>query len=400
LFNENFPTENPAAFENGYVQDLFRKMQAGQNPASKWQTLLNNGCPGETTDGVIGNGPLRKELEERGLPVTVTPGSWIESTVSTAACPYTYTQGHPLHREYGQQRSQLESALDVIRKENTGTTAAKHPVQLVTMNIGANDIIRALGKCEAEVKAEYEATGDSKYNHPPYYEPEHEGHSEKDARGGCAKGHVGEIFHHIFGNVIAIGDAIERGGELALCTGKKSPCTASEKAVNYDSPFKFLGFYDPYGSVFEETSNACQKTPSPAACNREIVEGSLVLDAILNIDMNELIEEILPHGCFANPEPAFNPGIINKPELEWGEGAFGSLVSTGHGGKPNGKGGIEPDPSPLGTLQKYTNMANFTTATNPEAVNDQYKGKNGPGDIHPTPLGYEVLANTMQEQCP
>jgi len=425
LFNENYPTERPFSFElvraekfpffklNGYVLDYWLKLEQRQFGANKEQhsfylPTTNNGCPGETTDGVIGNGLLRKQLEERGLPVTPPKGSWIESTINTAPCEYHNAAGFKLHHEYGEpykfegktvNRSQGENALEVLRQNNTGVNLTKHPVTMVTENIGANDIIRAIGKCEAEVGSEYVHTGDSKYNHPPYYEPAHEGHSPKDAVGGCAKGHVGEIFHHVFDGIIAIGVAMRSGGELGLCAGTTAPCEPSKKAINYTGAFTFLGSYDPYGSVFEETSNACAKVPSPAACNREILEGSLVLDAVLNIDENELVTEDL-HGCFVNPEPAFNPGIINKPELEWGEGAAGSLVETGHGGKSNGKGGIEPDPSPLGTLQKYTNMANFSTAKNAEAAKDQYKGKNGPGDIHPTSLGYEELANSLMTQCP
>jgi hypothetical protein len=409
LFNENFPTENPAAFEealpvgsgkpNGYVLDYFLKLQAA-NP--KWQAQLNDGCPGETTDGLIGNGKLRKQLEERGLVTPPPAGSWIESTVNTEPCAYTYKSGLELHHGYAHGGSQLESALETLRKENSAERIGKHPVELITLNIGANDIIRGIGKCEAEVKAEYEATGDSKYNHAPYFEPG-TGKTPQDAVNGCAKGHVGEIFHHVFGNEIATVVALEEGGALGLCTGKKAPCAASEMAVNFPFQVTMLGSYDPYGSVFEETTKACQNEISPAACNHEILEGSIVLDAVLNIDENSIMTEIVPHGCFVNPEPAFNPSIfpVNNPANEWGEGAFGSLVSTGHGGKPNAeKTGIEPDPSPFGTLQKWTNMANFSTAKNPAAASDQYKGKNGPGDIHPTAAGYEELANQISGQCP
>jgi lysophospholipase L1-like esterase len=409
LFNENFPTESPAAFEealpvgsgkpNGYVLDYFLKLV---NSNQRWQADINNGCPGETTDGLIGNGKLRKQLEERGLIAPPPTGSWIESTVNTEPCAYTYKNGLELHHPYARGGSQLENALEVLQKENTGSQATKHPVQLVTLNIGANDIIRGIGKCEAEVKAEYEKTGDSKYNHAPYFEPG-TGKTPQDATNGCAKGHVGEIFHHVFMNEIATIFAIEEGGALGLCTGKTAPCAASEVAVNFPYQVTMLGSYNPYGSVFEETTKKCQGEISPAACNHEILEGSNVLDAVLNIDENSIMTEVVPHGCFANPQPAFNPSIfpVNKTQNEWGEGALGSLVSTGHGGKFNeATKTLEPDPSPFGTLQKWTNMANFSTAKNPAAAADQYKGKNGPGDIHPTAAGYEELANTIQEQCP
>lgn len=409
LFNENFPTESPAAFEealpkgsgkpNGYVLDQFLKLQA-KDP--RWQAQINDGCPGETTDGLIGNGKLRKELEERGLLTPPPAGSWVASTVNTSPCEYTYKNGLELHHPYAHGESQLESALETLRKENGSGNSGKHPVELVSLEIGANDILHAIGKCEAEVKAEYEKTGDSKYNHAPYFEPG-TGKSPKDAVNGCTKGHVGEIFHHIFMNEIATIFALEEGGALGLCTAKTACEGTSELAVNYSGAFTLAGSYDPFGSVFQETTKACQGETSPAACNHEQLEGSIVLDAVLNIDENTIATEIAPHGCFVNPEAAFNPSIfpVNKPENEWGEGALGSLVSTGHGGIFNETTKtLEPDPSPVGTLQKWTNMANFSSASNPAAAADEFKGKNGPGDIHPTAAGYEELANLYIEQCP
>ena len=59
--------------------------------------------------------------------------------------------------------------------------------------------------------------------------------------------------------------------------------------------------------------------------------------------------------CFANPYKKFNPGGTKEPER----------------------------------LQAYTNMANVTESNGK---------KNGP-DIHPTPLGYEVMAKVIRSAC-
>ena len=370
LFNENWPQEDPKRFEeaapkgsgtpNGYTVDLFNKLKAGQMPTSQWTKLINNGCPGETTDGFIGNGPLRAELEAKGFPIKTNPASWIAPTVTTSPCAYHSATKYHLHHEYGGNHSQLENALEVLRKENTGGNLTKHPVTLLTLDIGANDILRAVAKCQAEVKFEYEHTGDSKYNHPPYAEEAHEGHSPKDAVVFCARFHTGEIFFHIFRNVVAIQDSIRSGGGLGLCVGAKAPCDASHKAINYTGKYSFLGTYDAFGSVFEETSNACQHEPAPAPCNRELLEGSIVQAAILNIDMREIVEEA--GGTYTNPEPNFNPAIVEMPQFEWGEGPPNPGPTPGLWPRGGTSKGAPFNISPLGTLQKWTNMANFSYA--------------------------------------
>ena len=97
-FLQNLPTEDPAAYNTGYVDD-FAKQLAAIDP--KIQTF-NVGCPGETTDSLLGLKP----------------------------CIY-----HPpfaLHSNYS--GSQIDAALAVLRA---------HPGQVspVTIDIGANDLL-------------------------------------------------------------------------------------------------------------------------------------------------------------------------------------------------------------------------------------------------------------------
>ncbi len=64
--------------------------------------LVNDGCPGETTDSMIGDGPLAAAMEaDLGAK-------------GEAPCAYHNVDGLPLHNEYGEGKSQLENALETI----------------------------------------------------------------------------------------------------------------------------------------------------------------------------------------------------------------------------------------------------------------------------------------------
>jgi lysophospholipase L1-like esterase len=97
-FNENLPTEDPAVYNTGYVDDFAKDLKSTD---PRIQTV-NLGCPGETTDSLLGLAP----------------------------CIY-----HPpfaLHFNY--TGSQIAAALAVLRA---------HPGQVspVTIDIGANDVL-------------------------------------------------------------------------------------------------------------------------------------------------------------------------------------------------------------------------------------------------------------------
>jgi hypothetical protein len=307
LFNENFPTESPAAFEAGYVNDYWEKLHKSQTKESKWNGPINDGCPGETSDSFIGNGPVGKAL-----------GALV-GTHGEAPCAYHNVNGFALHNEYGAGHSQLESALQII-KEKTETGHGLHPVVNITLGIGANDVLAAIKKCEREV-----AEGVFK---------EFPGEELKK----CEEGSAGEIFRHVITNVAGILFAIRDGAFFG--------------GVNYVGKITYLGFFNPFGAVF--------------TAGTELQPGSNLLDLLLNAKVKHFAVE--PFGaCYANPQTApvnharaFNPKVLGLPALE-------------------------PE-----RLQKWTNMAN-TTSSNGKA--------NGP-DIHPTPIGYEVLANLITEECP
>jgi hypothetical protein len=293
LFNENFPSESPSAFEAGYTDqyvDLHK-------PAVEGIQETNLGCPGETTDSMIGNGPA---------------GAALDPAEGESPCGY-HKLGFPLHHEYGGTKSQLESAIEQIAVD-AGTGK---PVSHVTFNIGANDELHAIAKCEAEVKSEYETEGKSKYGTTP-----------ERAVKGCIEAHVETLFKHILKNIGSIMFALRHG---ALFGG-----------VNYSGPVAFLGGYDPYGAVF--------------TTGVELLPGSRGLASLLNFHINKLLTDEGTeaaeegheafHGCFYDSLPRFNPGTKAEPvRLQ----KWTNMANTSESnGKKNG-----PDihPTPAGYIQ-------------------------------------------------
>jgi lysophospholipase L1-like esterase len=110
-FDELFPNENPAAFDTGYVDDFGRFLLKTHRDTA----VVNDGCPGETTDSLI-QGPCEYQLS------------------------------FPLHHPYvgGLDASQLSDALTYLNA-NPGA------VSPITLDIGAND---ALGVIEGTCKLE------------------------------------------------------------------------------------------------------------------------------------------------------------------------------------------------------------------------------------------------------
>ena len=107
-FNANFPSEPPAIFSTGYVDELTGMLQEIRPGI----TTLNYGCPGETS-------------------VTFIQGG----------CTYT-ARGFQLHDPY--EGSQLSAALAVLR-------AHRGEVSPITINIGVNDLIALRTLCGNDV---------------------------------------------------------------------------------------------------------------------------------------------------------------------------------------------------------------------------------------------------------
>ena len=310
LFNENEKTgENPEAFTNGYVDDYLKTLPAGV-------ALTNNGCPGETTDSMIGNGPLSEQMAAA------------LGTTGEAPCAYKYADKLPLHNEYGGTSSQLENALEALKVIGKG----ENPITTVTMNIGANDQLHQLRKCEAEVANEFKTEGKSKYG----------GATPEAAVKNCILVHIGPLFEHILKNIGGTLFVIRHGSQFCVPAATSCP-GKGEKGQDYTGKIIFQGSYQPFGAVF---------TPGV-----ELLSGSVLLAALLNSEEAKLVPEF--GGCFANPEPRFNPAIVGNPAAE-------------------------PE-----RLQAFTEMANKT----------EFEGKKNGPDIHASPAGYQELANIMHATC-
>jgi lysophospholipase L1-like esterase len=324
-FNQQFPTESPSAFERGYAHFYFNHLK----PTLEGVQQTNKGCPGETTDSMIGNGALAGAF---GIP-------------GESPCAY-HKAGFPLHSEYG-GKSQLESAMEALAVDSfTGK-----PVTHLTLNIGANDELKAIAKCEAEVKEELETSGKSKYwSEEGPFTPE-------AAVQNCIVAHVPSLFEHIIQNTGRILTAVREGSKFG--------------GVNYGGPINFVGNYDPYGNVCGPTKGknnmpieAAGPLPVPTATCRaafkmkegqyELLEGSRTLAALLTGQIKTHLAGPFAM-CVSDAQPLFNPANRYEPK----------------------------------DLQTNTNMVNFSESNGK---------KNGP-DIHPTEMGYKKLNVVMVKTC-
>jgi lysophospholipase L1-like esterase len=405
LFNENEKTgENPAAFEHGYTNDYFNKI----NTNGKLQ-LVNDGCPGETSESAIGSNPaLLSALNEKLAGKIPTP------VTGEAPCAYHTVDGLPLHHEYGGSKSQLESAIETIAQEQ----AAGKRVKVVTLNMGANDELHVLSKVEKEATAKIEAkvaqiaktqvvfhvlkiaeeevktfvveqVTPQAFSETGGKEPEFverigtlaaayaASHAKelaeltnKDA-GEYGAAHAKELEE--LGLTIGTEYATTHAAELkaegeaiakelfdkdvpalfaqiitnitGIVTGLRDG--SSFGGVNYRGKIVFQGGYDPFGNVFG--TGELNKGSNELAEQLNLAVRATVTKAI------KLKGQKLKPLCYVNPHPSWNPGGSEEPVR----------------------------------LSKWTNMANFTEAAGK---------KNGP-DIHPTPEGYEQLANEMDAAC-
>ncbi|HWY17821.1 MAG TPA: hypothetical protein VNY27_03825 [Solirubrobacteraceae bacterium] len=299
VFDENFPNESPSFFEEGFTNDFAQDL-ARPSEVGRGLTLVNDACPGETSNGLIG------EKEALGGKTSTEPaGHNPQGLGDYHPCAYLNVDGLPLHNSLsvgGQSISQLEDALSILKEGHPA-----HPVRAITLNIGSNDELAAIAQCKNVVTEEFTHTGKSKYGATP-----------AAAVIGCIAVSSETItVPHILANIadiLGVLDSTAPGGG------------------HYSGPIVLLGFYNP---------------------DALILPGSDALQEALNAAVEA---DILPHFAnvtFANPFPVFNKG--NKPAKE------------------------------QASICKYTEMCN------PEVPG----GSSDNGDIHPSPLGYEVLGRLV-----
>ncbi|HTQ68051.1 MAG TPA: hypothetical protein VMI13_05115 [Solirubrobacteraceae bacterium] len=156
-FNENLPTEPIAGFEKGYVSDYYAEVT---KPIET--SLVNYGCPGETTGSMIGNMAEAEKLTSSLKKAKLINTKAGDKVTFEAPCAYheTIHKGKkvgeppefqfPLHNEYGAAgTSQLEAAVAKIKQ----ATAEGRKVKIITLNIGANDQLHAVAVIQKEAEA-------------------------------------------------------------------------------------------------------------------------------------------------------------------------------------------------------------------------------------------------------
>jgi hypothetical protein len=399
LFNENEKLgENPTGFEHGYANDYFNIV----NKKGKIQ-LVNYGCPGETSASLIGNGPLLAELQASNPSIT-----------GEAPCAYHYTDGLPLHTEYGAGESQLEAAVKTVVTEAAKGT----PVKAITMDIGANDQLHLVEKIEAEVKTrqtnkvigiatveaeqavakhvetialkEIEAFVIGKAEEQAYYEtggPEVVGLEAFEAKVG-EDAAAYEASHEAELAAMLIPDeetyAGEHGAELAAEGKKDGEIFAYEYETSHAKELETEG---------NEVAKAEIEAEAPALFAQIVTNSGAVIETLKSAGF---------HGKF------IFVGTYNTYGNDYGTGELlpGSnelLAALSSAEKSTFKKGAlkacfvdeqtlfntETEPSETEHMEEWTNMANFTT----------FEGKKNGPDIHATPLGYEKMAEYIKSNC-
>jgi lysophospholipase L1-like esterase len=289
-FAENSPAEPPSAFEGGYTNILAKKLAALEKKEGNALSLVNLGCPGELSDGLIGHNPALG-----GYTYTPKEGETAaeesrnkQKQVESNPCPYHNAAGHPLHFE--SSASQLETAYGFELAKAAST-------KLVTINIGSNDELKVVGMCAN--KAYDEANGfTGGLFECITVEAGPEGHF-----------HKGGLFHHIIANT---GDVV---GVL--------------RAAGYKGAIAILGYYNPQAFILPG-SDSLQK------------------------QLNEVFEGVVAEGKFgpgvvyANPFPKINPQKSKAEKAaitKFTEECNPNVQNFQGGADPGCEGDIHPTPA-------------------------------------------------------
>ncbi len=303
-FKNNETNESPSFFEEGYANDLAKDLKKSSE-VGKGITLVNDSCPSDTSATLIGENEAiggQESTEPAGPSPYQGPGDF-------HPCSYHQLEGFPLHNSFGDD-SQLEEALGTL---NEGSPA--HEVKLITVEIGAQDELSGLKKCEDEIAQEESETGKSKYE---------AGGGPEEAFAGCVlveavgKKPGGNVFDHIVKNLNTI---------LTELTG------SGLGEGHYAGPIVLGGYYNP---------------------DSFSVPGSDGLQAVLNERVEKEVVPNFPTVTYANPFTKFNPKVNEAKEkasiCKYTEMCNPDVQKTGTPEQPYMPAGEDGDinPSPTG----------------------------------------------------
>jgi lysophospholipase L1-like esterase len=414
LFNENEATgENPAAFEHGYASDYYKEIAAG----GKVQ-FVNDGCPGETTESLIGDNPTLLSAIN-GAVAGKTP----DAVTGEEPCAYHTADHLALHHEYGGTKSQLESALETIATDK----AAGRPVKDITLDIGANDELHAIAKAEREATAivTKKVTEEAEAQAKTDIFDKLKAIAEKEVETYVIEQVEGQAYEETGGEKPAFEERI------AVLAGEYGAAHHAELAAKVGED---IGIYSEEHAA--ELAAEGQKIAEEAGAKYEAehgaelkAEGEAIVLGKIHTEAHAIFEQIASNidGIFTAIRDAGNLGLGDnyngKITFVGTYNTYGNDYGTGEllpganqmlrelsatekaliGKRPikacfvaeqtlfNTENAEEPlHMSGDGNLaQSWTNMGNFT---------EYEHKKNGP-DIHATPLGYEKMAEYIHSNC-
>jgi lysophospholipase L1-like esterase len=268
------PNESPSYFEEGFTDYFTKTYLRKATEVGPSIRLVNDGCPGETSNGLIGEkASIGGKTSTEGPEGIQGPGDW-------HPCRYHFVNGFPLHNSLA-TTSQLEDALVVLGKENT---------KVITVQAGSNDELAGVEECKKEIKEEFEskfyseqpnsksAPGDPEDGTKFFVlngDPKHDAQVQYEAFVACAGGKSQYVtFPRIIENINKIVNVIDSTG--------------------YANPIVVQGYYNPDAFV---------------------LPGSDTLQEILNFQLKKSLEEsALPNLHWMNPMPKFNhrPGTAKQ----------------------------------------------------------------------------------------
>jgi len=433
LFNENESLgENPAAFEHGYANDYLKLVNGTGNKVQ----IVNDGCPGETTESLIGDNPaLLAEIN------SLVKRRVSEPVTGEAPCEYHYTnrgsEEHPfflpLHHEYGGTKSQLESAIETIKVEQEAGT----PVKMVSLDIGANDELHTVAKAEKEGTAEVEAKVEKLVKKEAEKEIEEKVNqiAKEEVEAYVVEQVIGQAYAETNGEEPAFR---ERIGQLAYEYSEAHASELSKKGV--EDGLKYL--LEHKTQLTEEGEKIGEELAAKYVAEHglELVEEGerIILEIIrsgLSADYTQIDTNIIGilaelhhagyHGkvIFEGTYDPYGrvrgvtkyagklvPGENHQTELETGfNEAAAALIELEQATLTHHNVGLRVCYSDAETLfnvalgnetkaaeeqeeanlAEWTNMANFNT----------FDGKADGPDIHATPTGYQKMAEQMNSTC-
>jgi lysophospholipase L1-like esterase len=308
-YNNHFPTESPSYFEEGFTND-FAKDLAKSSEVGKSIRLVNDACPGETSNGLIGENPSLfgqastesySEIEQKPEEDYSLWYGGYQGLGDYHPCKYTFQDHLPLHNggyvSGGKELSQLEEAVATIE------SGAK--IAAITLNIGSNDELAGITQCKDEVFYEFATKGKSRFS----------GQANLAVL-LCIKAMSSEVLvPHIIENI---------GHTIAVIDG-----------TGYTGPIVLLGFYNPDALLLPGSD--------------ELQEGT-------NTAVEEEILPKFPNVALANPFPVFNKGTTPAKEQK-SICRYTEMCNTKDPGGAEDNGDIHPTLAGYKAIGKLVNAA-------------------------------------------